>query len=139
MLQVRVCSCPKRDKDKAEKEFQQEGIKSATVLVGKKRKNDTTTAVDLKEYRIGCKVIGKQNYIKVLEYAADLMRSEAYLHGPTAEANYKRVLTELTNQLSKCVCFFLTVINLVDKSKESNFIYYFLLTKTVNNKNIFFI
>lgn len=108
MLQVRICSCPKRDKEKAEKEFQKEGYKEP-IANGKKRKVDK--ALDLQEYKVQFKVVGKHNYIKVLQYAADLMRSEAYLHGSTAEPAFKKPLTELNNLLSKSlVIFFVSLI-----------------------------
>lgn len=97
---MRICSCPKRDKDKAEREFQKEGNKNLH-LNGKKRKADKQPSADLQEYRLSCKIIGKHNYMKALEYVADLMKSEAYSHGATAEPAFKRVLTEINNQLSK--------------------------------------
>lgn len=102
VLQVRICSCPKRDKEKEEKEYQKDANKNL-LLNGKKRKaeNNNRSSVDLQEYRLSCKIIGKNNYTKVLEYAADLMRSEAYLHDATSEPVFKRVLTEINNQLSK--------------------------------------
>lgn len=122
VLQVRICSCPKRDKEKAEKEFHQQGNKDAAVLIGKKRKADKTSK-DLEECKVSFKVLGKHNYLKILNYAADLMRSEAYLHGANAESNFKRILTDLNNQLSKLifdVCIFLIIYILQNRvSKET--------------------
>lgn len=108
VLQVRVCSCPKRDKDKEEKEYQQQGNKDG-ALNGKKRKSEKlATNVDLQEQKFTLKVLGKQNHVKVVQYALDLMKSEAFSQGANPDPAFKRIINDLNNQLSKLSAFLLS-------------------------------
>lgn len=98
VLEVRVCSCPKRDKEKEEKECQKDGHE-LLPLSGKKRKVEKSST-DLTEYKLSLKVIGKETYYKLLQCAVELTKSSAYTHGPSAEPVFKKALAEL-NALSK--------------------------------------
>lgn len=96
MLQVRICSCPKRDKEKEEKEHLKTDHKEP-YLNGKKRKVDSV--VDTTEYKV--KVVGKQNFVKVAQLAIDVMKSAALdAQGSNAEL-FKKAAADLKDLLSK--------------------------------------
>lgn len=46
-------------------------------------------------------IIGKNNYIKVMQYAGDLMAGEILRHGPAAEAPFKKCLNNINNLMRK--------------------------------------
>lgn len=46
-------------------------------------------------------IIGKHNYIKVLNYCADIISAESYRHGSSAEPHFKKCLAEINGLLSK--------------------------------------
>lgn len=61
VLHVRVCSCPKRDKDKDEKEFLKQGDKETPN--GKKRKLDKSP-LDTKDYKLSVNTVhGPDNIV----------------------------------------------------------------------------
>ncbi|XP_063980172.1 cellular tumor antigen p53 [Diachasmimorpha longicaudata] len=99
ILPVRVCSCPKRDKDKEE----QESNGSIVPLPGKKRKINTLASqfvqtnyppgkkpllshvsspnYDTREYTISIRVPGRDNACAVLNYAFERLAGDALRNG----------------------------------------------------------
>lgn len=73
-LLVRVCSCPKRDKKKAEAEL-------APKLAPKLKSTGKKIVSDKGIYNINMKVVGKENYLSVLKYAHDVMAGQAMKTG----------------------------------------------------------
>ncbi|KAL1501380.1 hypothetical protein ABEB36_006709 [Hypothenemus hampei] len=108
-LKVRVCACPKRDKAKEEGELEKNG-NIASVAKGKKRKVATqmqnsqedkvfVKEEDSTEYALKISCIGKQNYLKILEYAEDLYKSQIYLfkEQPIVQNRVKQNLVALSD------------------------------------------
>jgi len=106
-LSVRVCSCPKRDKEKEEKDHLKEAGENGGPPPGKKRKGDKNdrkppsfndASLDSKEYSANIAVYGKHNMQLVLQYAVDRMAGEILLrNGPNEEI--KKCIANLSNQL----------------------------------------
>lgn len=109
-LEVRICSCPKRDKEKEEKEHMAKGNPPPK---GKKRKldkpemerSDKKISIgsghsDTREYELKIPIIGKQNVIKVLSNCQDIMGAQIFKH-PHNEALYKKCLNEIQQILNK--------------------------------------
>lgn len=98
ILNVRICSCPKRDKEKEEKDAQ--GSKSH----GKKRKIDSGDKSDKKIepkdkniHTLTLEIAGKHNIQNVLKYCHDLMAGEI-VRNPTCEM-YRLCLRKLATQM----------------------------------------
>ncbi|KAL2717969.1 cellular tumor antigen p53 isoform X3 [Vespula squamosa] len=77
-LLVRVCSCPKRDKEKEEAEAMN------TLPNTKKRKLSAPPnkkvmlpSCDTHVYNVQLNVVGKENYLAVMKYAYDIMAGQA--------------------------------------------------------------
>ncbi|XP_066256861.1 cellular tumor antigen p53 isoform X2 [Euwallacea similis] len=101
-LNVRICACPKRDKEKEEKEAGKSNHTSPPK--GKKRKVDQhstqgskLTPQDDKTYKINLSCIGKQSFLKILTYAEDVHQSQLYLaqDQPDTSERIKKTLHEL--------------------------------------------
>ena len=87
-LRVRVCSCPKRDKEKEETEQQTgisvKGIKKRKLnasVVGTVGKKLVLGAPDAREYNAQIKIPGRDNYQAVLKYAYDLLAGQVMRTG----------------------------------------------------------
>lgn len=120
ILQVRVCSCPKRDKDKEEKELDggNNGHGTAAVPRGKKRKmNKTDKQValtssnggggghnDTNEYALNVKLVGKENFKAALEFCRDRMAGKALTCGNCTgdDCVFRKSANQVTTLLSKC-------------------------------------
>ncbi|XP_043506033.1 cellular tumor antigen p53 [Polistes fuscatus] len=80
-LLVRVCSCPKRDKEKEENETRN-GVSGPN-----KRKRTVTPnknvlpSRDTHVYNIQLNIVGKENYLSVMKYAHDVMAGQALRTG----------------------------------------------------------
>lgn len=107
-LEVRICSCPKRDKDKEEKEVL--GLSTPTssgkILHGKKRKHSNLSCssgkkiIDNKVYRLSLDIVGRDNYNAVVKSAHDIMAGAAIrtgnyeLYKPFIDETLKRSLSQ---------------------------------------------
>ncbi|XP_018576453.1 cellular tumor antigen p53 [Anoplophora glabripennis] len=103
-LRVRICSCPKRDKEKEEKEHSD----NTRLPRGKKRKVEksekkpvASSDVDNKEYKLTLNIVGKHNAQQVLKYSHDLMAGEYIRHGSNGGEVYKNCLNGINNLMSK--------------------------------------
>lgn len=100
-LRVRICSCPKRDKEKEEKEYNDK----TPLGRGKKRKVEKPVKkiancdADNKEYEITLNLVGKHNVQQVLKYCHDLMAGEILRHGNNE--GYKNCLNGINNLMNK--------------------------------------
>ncbi|XP_001606900.1 cellular tumor antigen p53 isoform X1 [Nasonia vitripennis] len=84
-LEVRVCSCPKRDKEKEEKEHE------STLNTGSKKRKSTTLMpgippgkkllMDKNVFEVNLKILGRDNYNAVIRYAHDIMAGAAIRTG----------------------------------------------------------
>ncbi|CAH0553712.1 unnamed protein product [Brassicogethes aeneus] len=102
VLNVRICSCPKRDKEKEEAELQNA---NNPVPHGKKRKLNNKTdkkplqppdqTKDNKEYELNLKIVGKHNVQQVLKYCQDLMAGEIIRNTPQGAEPFKKCLNDL--------------------------------------------
>lgn len=118
ILPVRVCSCPKRDKDKEEQEFSND---SMSPLPGKKRKmtsqqfmqtippgkkpmlSHVSPSSDTREYNISIRIPGKDNARAILNYAFDRLAGDFMKSGENQEnqqlAVYMEDIQKKINQL----------------------------------------
>lgn len=83
-MEVRICSCPKRDKEKEEAEGvrnQNNGSKKRKILPTKAPPNGKKIMMDNKVYKVEFNVVGKDNYLKILNYGLDVMGSSACRSG----------------------------------------------------------
>ncbi|XP_015119242.1 cellular tumor antigen p53 [Diachasma alloeum] len=117
ILPVRVCSCPKRDKDKEE----QESNDSITPMPGKKRKfNNLATQqfiqthlppgkkpllshlsspnYDVREYDISIRVPGKDNASAILNYAFERLAGRAMRTG--AHQHFAPYMDDIENKMN---------------------------------------
>ncbi|XP_060524253.1 cellular tumor antigen p53 isoform X2 [Cylas formicarius] len=104
-LNVRICACPKRDKEKEEKEHHKD--KYGGLPKGKKRKLDGNTSSgkiimnpekEFKEYSVNLKIVGKQNLLKILNYAEDLLEAQCYRNqnnGSGGDLPFKKNLLDI--------------------------------------------
>ncbi|XP_056640461.1 tumor protein p73 isoform X1 [Diorhabda carinulata] len=106
-LNVRVCSCPKRDKEKDEKD----SVKQLQPSGGKKRKiQKPATKVaavnhDVTEYDITIPIVGENNVKSILKFSHDLMAGEIERYsddGPQAIAPFREVLNKLKIMIRDC-------------------------------------
>ncbi|KAJ8686788.1 hypothetical protein QAD02_022582 [Eretmocerus hayati] len=80
-LEVRVCSCPKRDKEK------EEGETDPCIKVGKKRKMQVPTPppgkkiLDTRVFSLQLEIMGRDNYNSIIKYAHDVMAGSAARSG----------------------------------------------------------
>lgn len=73
-MTIRICSCPKRDKQKDEAELQDSvPIKRKLILTSNKK----LSSCDKHVYKIELNVVGKENYLAVYKYAYDIMAGQA--------------------------------------------------------------
>ncbi|KAF2884291.1 hypothetical protein ILUMI_21883 [Ignelater luminosus] len=107
-LNVRVCSCPKRDKEKEEKDYLKEIDLRGAAPPGKRRKTEKVDKkpssvippLDTTEFTGQITICGKQNFAKLVRMAYDMMAGDLLLHGPNADVqkvadNLKKQLKEL--------------------------------------------
>nr|ALE99282.1 cellular tumor antigen p53 [Dastarcus helophoroides] len=103
VLNVRVCSCPKRDKEKEEKEVADKGVPR-----GKKRKLEKSgdkkifvpgDHMDTNKYELNIPIIGKHNVQSVLKYCHDLMAGEI-VRRPHSSEPFKLCLQEIANKMT---------------------------------------
>lgn len=71
---VRICSCPKRDKQKDEAEVNLESVPIKRKLVTSNKKISSS---DKHVYQIELNVVGKENALAVYKYAYDVMAGQA--------------------------------------------------------------
>ncbi|XP_050316130.1 cellular tumor antigen p53 [Anthonomus grandis grandis] len=99
-IKVRICSCPKRDKEKEEKEQ----MNGTGPPKGKKRKVEhpiqsgkvLPMGEDTNMYTIKLNLTGKQNVLKVLDRAEELYLANAYkLRGSPEEDLMRRNVAEI--------------------------------------------
>lgn len=81
-LLVRVCSCPKRDKEKEEAEVEDPipGAKKRKVA-GSNGKKVLLPSCDTHVFNVQLNIVGKENYLSVLKYAYDIMAGQAARSG----------------------------------------------------------
>ncbi|XP_072382329.1 cellular tumor antigen p53 isoform X1 [Diabrotica undecimpunctata] len=103
-LNVRICSCPKRDKEKEEAD----DSGKTQPPKGKKRKLDKSAKKivsnnqDLREFTIQIPIAGKHNIGHVLKYCHDLMAGEVARHsgnGVETTAPYTNVLSKISTMI----------------------------------------
>lgn len=75
-LLVRVCSCPKRDKQKEEAELDHMNAKKPKTLTKK-----SVSSLDTHVFKVDINVAGKENYLSVLKHAYDIMAGQALRTG----------------------------------------------------------
>ncbi|XP_066138795.1 cellular tumor antigen p53 isoform X2 [Euwallacea fornicatus] len=101
-LNVRICACPKRDKEKEEKEAEKSNHTSPPK--GKKRKVDQHPTQgskmmppDDRAYKINLPCVGKQSLLKILTHAEDVHQSQLYLAQgqPELSERLKKTLHEI--------------------------------------------
>lgn len=86
-LLIRICSCPKRDKQKEEEGIsnnpgnnnfnKRKATKHPVVHSGKK----IASSCDQHVYKVELNIVGKENYLAVLKYAYDIMAGQAMKTG----------------------------------------------------------
>lgn len=74
-LRIRICSCPKRDKQKGEADNMEQSIsvKRELVLTSGKKIQSCDTHV----YKVELNIVGKENYLSVHKHAYDIMAGQA--------------------------------------------------------------
>lgn len=73
-LGLRICSCPKRDKQKGEADLEQSiSVKRELALTSGKKISSCDTHV----YKVVLDVVGKENYLSVFKHAYDVMAGQA--------------------------------------------------------------
>ncbi|CAH1163288.1 unnamed protein product [Phaedon cochleariae] len=102
-LNVRVCSCPKRDKEKDEKD----NLENGQPPQGKKRKLEkppkraVASTDDFKEFSITIPLVGKHNEQHVLKYCHDLMAGEILKHTSSGTEGPYRIVRNKINAMMK--------------------------------------
>lgn len=84
-LLVRVCSCPKRDLVKEEKDHitpMPSKRKLCNVLPSTKK---MLSSCDTHVYKVDLNIVGKENYLAVLKFAFDIMAGQAARSGQNGE------------------------------------------------------
>ncbi|XP_015176362.1 PREDICTED: cellular tumor antigen p53 [Polistes dominula] len=82
-LLVRVCSCPKRDKEKEENDTTDD-ISNQNKRKRKSTPNNKTVILpscDTHVYNVNLDIVGKENYLAVMKYAYDVMAGQALRTG----------------------------------------------------------
>ncbi|TGZ33746.1 tumor protein p73 [Temnothorax longispinosus] len=71
---IRICSCPKRDKQKDEAEYGEDPLSSVKrkILTPNKK-----MSYDKHVYKVELNIVGKENYLAVYNYAYDIMAGQA--------------------------------------------------------------
>lgn len=72
-LLVRICSCPKRDKQKEETEVGEPMPTKRKLLTSGKKMSSCDTHV----YKVELNIVGKENYLSVYKHAYDVMAGQA--------------------------------------------------------------
>ncbi|KAF2883789.1 hypothetical protein ILUMI_22375 [Ignelater luminosus] len=106
-LNIRVCSCPKRDMEKEEKEYLKEMESNGAAPPGKRRKTEKVdkkpftviSPLDTKQYIVEATICGKQNFVSLIKMAHDMMAGELVRCGPNVKI--RKCLDNLGKQLSK--------------------------------------
>ncbi|RZC32704.1 P53 domain containing protein, partial [Asbolus verrucosus] len=99
VLCVRICSCPKRDREKEEKKKEN---------TGKKRKiekkvaspSPSTTAVDTRVFPFSVNIVGEENYKRLVHFSRSLMANEIVKQEGRNDAPFRKCLNEI-NTLNK--------------------------------------
>ncbi|XP_017785909.1 PREDICTED: cellular tumor antigen p53 [Nicrophorus vespilloides] len=97
---ARICSCPKRDKDKEETDFYGKRAPKQLTSVpnGKKRKQATATEDSDKIYNLQLRIAGKDNYEECLRLVHDHMLGSIDRQGHTQ--NKARCLQEIKKKIA---------------------------------------
>ncbi|XP_032663054.1 cellular tumor antigen p53 isoform X2 [Odontomachus brunneus] len=86
-LLIRICSCPKRDKQKEETELLSDNLGNNQVTKRKSTKHPLHSGkkmpslCDQHVYKVQINIVGKENYLAVLKYAYDIMAGQAVKTG----------------------------------------------------------
>ncbi|XP_019701223.1 cellular tumor antigen p53 isoform X2 [Harpegnathos saltator] len=81
-LLIRICSCPKRDKKKEERELVPENPPNNHLTKrNSKHPMHSGKKMSCDIYKIELNIIGKENYLAVLKYAYDIMAGQAMKTG----------------------------------------------------------
>lgn len=84
-LLIRICSCPKRDKQKEEAELISDSLGNNQVTKRKSTKHPTHSGKkmpsDQHVYKVQLNIVGKENYLAILKYAYDIMAGQAMKTG----------------------------------------------------------
>ncbi|XP_018372286.1 PREDICTED: cellular tumor antigen p53 isoform X1 [Trachymyrmex cornetzi] len=70
-LGIKLCSCPKRDKQKSEADLER-SVKREFLASGKK-----LPSCDTHVYKVELNIVGKENYLSVYKHAYDIMAGQA--------------------------------------------------------------
>ncbi|KAK4882095.1 hypothetical protein RN001_005414 [Aquatica leii] len=60
-VHVRVCSCPKRDKEKEEKDYVKHSLKGKKFVRSEKKQYSSNSSLDTKKYDLNVNICGKEN------------------------------------------------------------------------------
>lgn len=93
---IRICSCPKRDKQKDEAEL---AVNLESVPIKRKlvTSNKKVSSSDKHVYKIELNVVGKENALAVYKYAFDVMAGQAAKTGQ--HEFYKPYMDNILNQI----------------------------------------
>ncbi|KAF5278628.1 hypothetical protein FQA39_LY00670 [Lamprigera yunnana] len=82
-IAVRICSCPKRDKDKEEKDSTKTPVSRGQKFTagGKKLFTFNDTLLDTKEYNININICGKHNQYRLARTAYEIITTQLAEHG----------------------------------------------------------
>nr|CAH7760946.1 unnamed protein product [Callosobruchus chinensis] len=106
VLNVRVCSCPKRDKEKDEKEYYTGKLKPPQGKKRKMEKPDKKVAIssdnEFKEYFITIPIVGRHNAQQLLKYSHDLMAGEVVRRANNGtDIPFKKCLSKINAKISQ--------------------------------------
>ncbi|XP_044756672.1 cellular tumor antigen p53 [Coccinella septempunctata] len=104
ILNVRICSCPKRDKEKEEKD----SVSKSTAPTGKKRKLEPKDkkipsgdeSKDKNMHSVTIEVPGKANILQILKFSQDLMAGEV-MRNPQKNEQYVEAYKKLQAQVNQ--------------------------------------
>ncbi|XP_063906616.1 cellular tumor antigen p53-like isoform X2 [Zophobas morio] len=107
VLCVRICSCPKRDREKEEKKREQENHSTTS---SKKRRVDkklpappsppTSDNTDTRIFPLQLDVVGKENYKQMLKFCQTLMSNEIYEAKSANLAPFEKCREQVTQMLN---------------------------------------
>ncbi|KAK4882096.1 hypothetical protein RN001_005415 [Aquatica leii] len=78
-VDVRVCSCPKRDKEKEEKDYVKHSLKGKKLVRSEKKPLDT------KEYNINISICGKENHKRAARILYEIIATQSDEHSSNAD------------------------------------------------------
>ncbi|XP_018311838.1 cellular tumor antigen p53 isoform X2 [Mycetomoellerius zeteki] len=94
-LGIRICSCPKRDKQKSEADLERTiSVKREFALTSGKKLPSCDTHV----YKVELEIVGKENYLSVNKYAYDIMAGQAARTGQ--HEFFKPYMDEISRKVS---------------------------------------